>query len=115
MVESTETGGLPEPGYFITLPYDVQKWLNDKTSTTVGAEDLSRYMTFTYNGADGSDGTTTRKWELVYQGVYETDENGNALRYVYSLTPAIVDGKEIPVRLNYFDRCWHHDKHNRKF
>lgn len=105
MVASTENGGLPEPGYFITLPYDVQKWLDDKTSTTVGAEDLSQYMTFTYDGTDGSDGATTRKWGLVYQGVYETDENGNVLRHVYSLTPSKVGNteEEIPVRLNYFD------------
>ena len=93
--------GLPEPGYFITLPYDVQQWLNKQTGTTVGATNLHEYMTFTYEGDDGQGNTTTRKWELVYQGVYETDENGNALRYVYSLAPATVDGKEIPVRLNY--------------
>ncbi len=94
--------GLPEPGYFITLPYDVQQWLNAQTGTTVGATNLHDYMTFTYKGTDGSGGTTTREWKLEYQGVYETDENGNALRYVYSLAPATVDGKEIPVRLNYF-------------
>ena len=99
----TETvSGLPEPGYFITLPYDVQQWLNAQTGTTVGATNLHDYMTFTYKGTDGSGGTTTREWKLEYQGVYETDENGNALRYVYSLAPATVDGKEIPVRLNYF-------------
>ena len=95
--------GLPEPGYFITLPYDVQQWLNKQTGTTVGATNLHDYMTFTYDGTDGSGGTTMREWKLEYQGVYETDENGNALRYVYSLAPATVDGKEIPVRLNYFD------------
>ena len=94
--------GLPEPGYFITLPYDVQQWLNAQTGTTVGATNLHDYMTFTYKGTDGSGGTTTREWKLEYQGVYETDENGNALSYVYSLAPATVDGKEIPVRLNYF-------------
>ena len=99
----TETvSGLPEPGYFITLPYDVQQWLNEQTGTTVGATNLHDYMTFTYEGTDGSDGMTTRKWGLVYQGVYETDADGTPLRYVYSLTPATVDGKEIPVRLNYF-------------
>ena len=99
----TETdSGLPEPGYFITLPYDVQQWLNKQTGTTVGATNLHEYMTFTYEGDDGQGNTTTRKWELVYQGVYETDENGNALRYVYSLTPATVGDETIPVRLNYF-------------
>ena len=100
----TETdSGLPEPGYFITLPYDVQEWLDEKSGDPVGAEDLSEYMTFTYSGTDGSGGTTTREWGLEYQGVYETDADGTTpLRYVYSLTPATVDGKEIPVRLNYF-------------
>ena len=99
----TETvSGLPEPGYFITLPYDVQQWLNAQTGITVGATNLHDYMTFTYKGTDGSGGTTTREWELEYQGVYETDEDGNALRYVYSLAPATVGDETIPVRLNYF-------------
>ena len=99
IIAETESSGLPEPGYFITLPADVQEWLQTQSSE-IGAEDLSRYMTFTYEGANG---TTTRTWELVYHGVYETDENGAPLRYVYGLTPATVDGEEIPVRLNYFD------------
>ena len=99
IIADTESSGLPEPGYFITLPDDVQKWLQEQSSE-IGAEDLSQNMTFTYEGADG---ITTRTWELVYHGVYETDENGAPLRYVYGLTPAEVDGKKIPVRLNYFD------------
>ena len=99
IIAETKSSGLPEPGYFITLPDDVQKWLQEQSSE-IGAEDLSQNMTFTYEGADG---ITTRTWELVYHGVYETDENGAPLRYVYGLTPAEVDGKEIPVRLNYFD------------
>lgn len=100
----TETdSGLPEPGYFITLPYDVQEWLDEKSGDPVGAEDLSEYMTFTYSGTDGSGGTTTREWGLEYQGVYETDADGTTpLRYVYSLTPATVGDATIPVRLNYF-------------
>lgn len=99
IIADTESSGLPEPGYFITLPADVQEWLQDK-SGTIGAEDLSKYMTFTYEGADG---ITTRTWELVYHGVYETDGNETPLRYVYGLTPATVGDETIPVRLNYFD------------
>ena len=102
IIAETESSGLPEPGYFITLPADVQEWLQDK-SGTIGAEDLSKYMTFTYEGTDGANDTATRTWELVYHGVYETDENGTPLRYVYGLTPATVGGEPIPVRLNYFD------------
>ena len=99
----TETvSGLPEPGYFITLPYDVQEWLDEKSGDPVGAEDLSEYMTFTYEGDDGQGNPTTRKWSLEYQGVYETDADGTPLRYVYSLTPATVGDETIPVRLNYF-------------
>lgn len=102
IIAETKSSGLPEPGYFITLPADVQECLQDK-SGTIGAEDLSQNMTFTYNGTGGANGTMTRTWGLVYHGVYETDENGAPLRYVYGLNPAIVDGEEIPVRLNYFD------------
>ena len=99
----TETvSGLPEPGYFITLPYDVQQWLNAQTGTTVGATNLHDYMTFTYEGDDGHGNMTTRAWGLEYQGVYETDADGTPLRYVYSLTPATVGDETIPVRLNYF-------------
>ena len=99
----TETdSGLPEPGYFITLPYDVQEWLNAQTGTTVGATNLHDYMTFTYEGDDGHGNMTTRAWGLEYQGVYETDADGTPLRYVYSLTPATVGDETIPVRLNYF-------------
>lgn len=99
----TETvSGLPEPGYFITLPYNVQQWLNEQTGTTVGATNLHDYMTFTYEGDDGHGNMTTRAWGLEYQGVYETDADGTPLRYVYSLTPATVGDETIPVRLNYF-------------
>ena len=102
IIDDTISSGLPEPGYFITLPADVQKWLQEQSSE-IGAEDLSHFMTFTYEGTDGAGDTTRRTWNLEYHGVYETDENGAPLRYVYGLTPAEVDGKEIPVRLNYFD------------
>lgn len=99
IIAETKSSGLPEPGYFITLPDDVQKWLQEQSSE-IGAEDLSQNMTFTYEGADG---ITTRTWELVYHGVYETDGNETPLRYVYGLTPATVGDETIPVRLNYFD------------
>lgn len=102
-ISTTENAGLPEPGYFITLPYDVQAWLTKQTGTEYAAN-LSDYLEFTYNGTDGTaTGTTSRTWTLVDQGVYDRDENGNVARYVYSLNPATVDGEQIPVRLTYFD------------
>lgn len=101
IIEDLETNaGLPEPGYFITLPYDAQQWVHEQEDGNATAADLSKYLTFTYSGSvEGQTGDTTREWGLVSQGNYD------ATRYVYSLTAGVVDGDEsntIPVRLSYF-------------
>lgn len=101
IIEDLETNaGLPEPGYFITLPYDAQQWVNEQAGGNATAADLSKYLTFTYSGSvEGQTDTTTREWGLVSQGNYD------ATRYVYSLTAGVVDDDEnntIPVRLSYF-------------
>ena len=101
IIEDLETNaGLPEPGYFITLPYDAQQWVNEQEGGNATAANLSKYLTFTYSGSvEGQTDTTTREWGLVSQGNYD------ATRYVYSLTAGVVDGDEnntIPVRLSYF-------------
>ena len=99
----TETDGLPEPGYHLELPQAVVTWLQDQTQN-LGAEDLSQYLTFTYDGSDSEGKPVTRTWALAYVGVYDTDkENNEPTRYVYSLKPAKVGDTEIPVRLVYFD------------
>ena len=107
--EDEETGeqssGLPEPGYYITLP----DWLNDQLKikedpTQEGATDLSKILTFTY-----ADEEQTREWSLA---LYYDDEDGTSYeettvgdvtrnRYVYRMNPAVVDGKKIPVRVQF--------------
>ena len=101
-----QSNGLPEPGYYITLP----DWLNDQLNTQDdptedGATDLSKILTFTY--ADDED--QTREWSLAlyYDGEdgtsYEetTVEGVTRNRYVYRMNPAVVDGEKIPVRVQF--------------
>ena len=107
--EDEETGeqsnGLPEPGYYITLP----DWLNDQLNiqedpTQEGATDLSKILTFTY-----ADEEQTREWSLA---LYYDDEDGTSYeettvgdvtrnRYVYRMNPAVVGGEKIPVRVQF--------------
>ena len=108
--EDEETGeqsnGLPEPGYYITLP----DWLNDQLNiqedpTQEGATDLSKILTFTY----ADDEEQTREWSLA---LYYDGEDGTSYeetrvegvtrnRYVYRMNPAVVDGEKIPVRVQF--------------
>ena len=108
--EDEETGGqsngLPEPGYYITLP----DWLNDQLNikedpTEEGATDLSKILTFTY----ADDEEQTREWSLA---LYYDGEDGTSYeetrvegvtrnRYVYRMNPAVVDGEKIPVRVQF--------------
>ena len=103
IIDGTEASGLPEPGYHIELPAAVVNWLAEQDIIASGSDadtvaaDLSQYLTFTYNHDD-----QTRDWSMRYAGIYSTDEKtGEPTRYVYTLDPATVDGKEIPVRLLY--------------
>src|SRR5699024_9093206 len=80
VIPGTETSGLPEPGYFITLPASVRSWLESKDVGSTG-QDLSGKLKFTYN-VPGSDGEqVTREWILTYVGVHDNDSN------VYSMAP----------------------------
>ena len=66
--EAGSSEGLPEPGYYITLP----DWLNDKVKigeegadAETGAADLSTFdLTFTYDGKDSEGNTVEREWPL---------------------------------------------------
>ena len=86
--------GLPEPGYYIELPKEVNDALLEALGLPEGTVlDLSEYVEFTYDDGRG----TTRTWELER---YDSDGVSQAYnRYVYRLLPAVVDGEEIPVRL----------------
>ena len=103
VITETETSGLPEPGYHIELPAAVVNWLAEQGITASSgtadavAEDLSKYLTFTYD-----DNSQTRNWSMGYAGIYSTNKTtGEPTRYVYTLNPAKVEDKEIPVRLLY--------------
>ena len=103
IIDGTEASGLPEPGYHIELPAAVVNWLAEQGVIASGSDadtvaaNLSEYLTFTYDYNN-----QTRNWSMDYAGIYATNEDtGEPTRYVYTLNPATVDGKEIPVRLLY--------------
>ena len=96
MIDGTTQLGLPEPGYHLDLSADFAAATGLDSDA---ADNLADYLTFTYSDAEGN----TREWELSYVGVYAYNEDGTPSRYVYSIEPAVVNGKEIPVRLLYKD------------
>ena len=83
--------GLPEPGYYITLP----KTLNDALLEQLGEEsgtvlDLSKYVTFTYEN-----GSTKKNWTLE---PYDPDGHSqdSESNYIYRL---VAGEEQDPVRL----------------
>lgn len=97
VIDGYAGSGLPEPGYHIDLPTNIQKWLGSGTN----AEDLANILHFEYD-VDSGASAGQRNWGMEFAGVYEVDENGNPIRYVYTMKPGTDgDGKEIPVRILY--------------
>lgn len=94
--ETTNSNGLPEPGYYIQLGADLNTALREALGEEDNAViDLSKYVTFTYNGTDGQ----TRTWTLE-----KYDKDGSSTvsdgRYIYRIVPA--QGQQ-PVRLEITD------------
>ena len=96
--ETAASNGLPEPGFYITLP----NWLNEQLGGNANAVDLSKILTITYEN-----GASTRTWELE---LYGTDEHSttvadqNRARYIYRILPGKDEaGKEIPIRMQLTD------------
>lgn len=81
--------GLPEPGFHITLPADLNMGFG---------EYLDERVRFTYKGSDDLAGgvEVTREWTLSYVGIYSDTPR----QYVYSLESA--DGTP-PIRVTYTD------------
>lgn len=99
VIDGYAGSGLPEPGYHIDLPTNIQKWLGSDTK----AEDLASILHFEYN-VDSGASAGVRNWDMEFAGVYEVDENGNPIRYVYMMKPGKDEnGKDIPVRILYKD------------
>ena len=85
-----ESDGLPEPGYYITLPDWVNALLDGATDTS-GAVDLSSKLTFTYN-VDGK----SRVWNL--ERYHKGGDSEAYYRYVYRLVPG---EDQVNVRLEF--------------
>ena len=88
---------LPEPGYTIELPEDVDKALKEKLGVSETTTlDLSRYLKFTYDDGQG----TTRVWTLE---LYDQNEGNTSQvngRYLYRLVPG--EGQDA-IRLQFED------------
>lgn len=97
--ESTTANGLPEPGYYITLP----DWINDQLGGDANAENLSDILKFTYEDGEGR----KREWKLELYGTdaHSSDVEGTERqRYIYRMLPGVTeDGEEAPVRLQFKD------------
>ena len=85
-----ENNGLPEPGYYITLPDWVNALLDGETDTS-GAVDLSPILTFNYDVGEES-----RVWKLER---YHKEGDSEAYnKYVYRLVPG---ENQVNVRLEF--------------
>lgn len=97
--ESTTANGLPEPGYYITLPDELNAILGGDTNV----ENLSDILKFTYEDDEGR----AREWKLE---LYGTDAHSSNMegterqRYIYRMLPGVDENEqEIPVRLQFTD------------
>ena len=91
--ETTNSEGLPEPGFLFTVPDEINAALEGKAN----AVDLSKYLTFTYNDGQG----TTRTWSIqpyTPDGSSTLDPVDGIARYVYRMVPA---ESQDPVRLTF--------------
>lgn len=112
----TTDNGLPEPGFYITLPDDVNQALIEKADpadvteveieengTTVKQKvvDLSKYLKFTYEDEERNE----RLWELDR---YDNQQGNTSMaysRYIYRIKPSTIQGGEpIPIRLQFTDQ-----------
>ena len=83
-VAGVKQNTLPEPGYTIDLPKEVDKALKEKLGVSEDTTlDLSGHLTFTYDDGAG----TTREWKIER---YDQNEGNQSMvngRYLYRLVP----------------------------
>ncbi len=95
---TTTKNGIPEPGYYITLPEE----FNNELGGDADAADLSSILTLKYEN-----GTVTRTWTFELYGTEEHSTNvanEERTRYIYRLNAGVDEnGKEIPIRLKLTD------------
>lgn len=89
-----QENGIPQPGYYITLPDSLNRLL----SSEGGTPNLSGKLTFLYDDHAG----TTRRWDLVLYGTGQNSTDSrtgaqNPARYVYKMQPS--GEQQAPVRV----------------
>ena len=94
-----ETSGLPEPGYYFVLSDDVTKWLGENGFSGDTATRLDEVLDFYYYDIETD--KAIRHWKLDYMGIHDRNATGDAIRYVYRLTPDEITQTE--VRLAFTD------------
>lgn len=96
----TGSNSLPEPGFYLALPDDVNAALQAAGATTEGeTADLSQYLTIYTHGYDGENGEL--HWTLEPYSETYSGANG---RHIYRIVPASAEGQEaVPVRLEFTD------------
>ena len=81
----TKESGLPEPGFYFTLPYDMNQAIKSAAGTSENAADLSQYLTINAEANSETGTTAPRSWTIqLYDPDGTSDVNG---KYVYSFTP----------------------------
>lgn len=95
-----EGNGLPEPGFYFTLPYDVNDAIKKDAGNAEQAADLSQYLTINAE-ADSSTGTTeARTWTIHLYDEDDSHASNVGERYVYRFEPMDLDDK---VRMQFVD------------
>ena len=89
--------GLPEPGFYFTLPYDMNEAIK-RAANVETTTDLSQYLTITAEAHNDTGTSEDRSWTIsLYDADGTTDVNG---RYVYSFAAA---AGQDPVRMQFTD------------
>ena len=93
----TGSNSLPEPGFYFTLPYDMNKAISEAAGKDpTDAVDLTNYLKLTGTGTEG----TGRHWTIQ---LYDPDGNSTAYgKYVYSF---VVPTGQDPVRMEFTDEA----------
>ena len=98
LLENADESGLPEPGFYFTLPYDMNEAIKEAADTE-SAVDLSQYLSIQAKAHSETGTTEDRSWVVeLYDTEGTSDVNG---RYVYSFAPA-AEGQD-PVRMQFTD------------
>lgn len=95
-ITSVTKNGLPEPGYMIELPENMNDWLREQLGLGKDATlDLTNYLTFVYD-----DGKEVRKWTLEHYDQNAGNSSQVNGRYLYRLVSA---EDQLSVRLEFKD------------